>query len=51
MCDIKYWDNFYSTNKLLNSPSDFCKFTLNYFKNNCTQSHKLIGVPNFTYDF
>ena len=33
MCDIKYWDNFYSTNKLLNSPSDFCKFTLNYFKN------------------
>lgn len=32
--EIKYWNNFYSTNNTKQECSDFCKFIIDYFENN-----------------
>lgn len=32
MCDVEYWNKFYLTNNLINKPSNFCIFILDYFK-------------------
>ncbi len=34
MCDTKYWEKFYQGKPELNNCSDFCKFILDYFKDN-----------------